>query len=218
MEEVVDGLVAKLQGGLLCRRLEGTKFLLLPGRVLAARRCLDEPESSPGLRCAALCTVLDRRLLGSCRALGAAHANRGGAVNLGYSRTRRPVVAHEECEGEEADEHDEHATAQRGGQLAKLPCTASGKLRLGSQCTASCLKGLGSHVITQFVDAQTFVAHANSWDVEPVPTYPAYLGAPPVRWITRDLLVLVCVRLQNPVFLSVSFNPSVVKPLATSIE
>ena len=71
---------------------------------------------------------------------------------------------------------------------------------LARQCTASCLNGLGSHVITQFVDAQTFVAHANSWDVEPVPTYPAYLGAPPVRWITRDLLVLVCVRLQNPVF------------------
>ena len=35
----------------------------------------------------------------------------------------------------------------------------------------------------------SFVGWANNWALGPLPTYPAYLGAPLVSWITRDLLM-----------------------------
>ena len=39
----------------------------------------------------------------------------------------------------------------------------------------------------------SFVGWANNWALGPLPTYPAYLGAPLVSWITRDLLMSPCV-------------------------
>ena len=66
VQEVVDGLVAQLLGGLPCRRIEGAELLLLAGGVLPARRSLDEPEGSSGLRRMPLRAELWRRLLGVC--------------------------------------------------------------------------------------------------------------------------------------------------------